>query len=148
MWGGNEIIVHNFRWHNPPQFTESEYFVNVGELSIEFDAMSVYIAITKAGGKSISLNEKYPIKIHHIQLNNARCFIERVNTPDYEGLNLWAALGAENSAESKSEVRLSWLVCSYKYKKTNIYYTYNMYVSGTNFLFKKFIYIFIYLLIG
>ena len=86
----NEIVIHQFIWKNPPRFKETDYFVMVKQLVIRFDIVSVINAIRY--GQDIVL--------HYVEIDSIDVFIEKGKGS--EGLNLWAALGADCEDDESS----------------------------------------------
>lgn len=93
----NELVVSNFVWKNPPRFIRpgdkdsKDYFVRVRKLLVRFSMDTVYRAI---------VNGDCAIKIYYAEIDHLMVNIEK--GLHGEGLNLWAALGADNVEQEKS----------------------------------------------
>lgn len=86
----NEIIITNFVWKNPPRFKVSPFLFKVDQLLLRFSMDTLYKAITK--GSSIT--------VHYLEINRVDFYMEKGNKG--EGLNMWAAFGAESVEQEKS----------------------------------------------
>jgi len=123
----NMVVLHGFRWDNPPLFKKTPYLLRINEVSLVIDAMSVYGAIIH--GKSI--------KIPSIRIDQADIFVERyeeartssvrsrcdgsmddltsasvsVQSSDRQlndgMLNIFAAIGASNHKQQKEVIKAS-----------------------------------------
>lgn len=83
-----EILVRNFIWKNPPQYSRTPYFLKVGELVLQVTSHSVIDAVRKYKA----------IKVDYLELKNMQCNMEKGVDASASKLNLWSAIGADTPA--------------------------------------------------
>lgn len=86
----NEIIIHGFKWKNPDAFKRTPYFIGIENITMTID-MERLIEI-------FFHNEDKPIHIPFLAIDNLHVHIER-GEKKVQGMNLWAALGANEDPE-------------------------------------------------
>lgn len=65
----NMLVLHGFEWRNPPEFTNTPYFIRIEEIGFQIDAMTVYDAIMRGGS----------IKVRHLKLDGVELYIEKLS---------------------------------------------------------------------
>ena len=94
----NEIVVHGFEWRNPPKYQveRSRYFLRIRKLSVQFDLRSLLDSILQ---REDAVGNKHSLQVKAIEIDGLDVRIERGKRKK-DGLNLWAALGADNDKKA------------------------------------------------
>lgn len=92
-----EVVIRNFIWRNPPQFKKTPYLLYCQHFRIQFNILDWY--------KTIRYGRK--CKYGSVEVNTLDIFHEKVDRgTEEESLNLWVALGAEDSDSESAWLRL------------------------------------------
>jgi len=94
----NEIVVHGFEWRNPPKYQveRSRYFLYASKVSLHFDLQSLIDSVLK---RKDHLGNPCSLRVWALEIDGLVARIERGKRKK-DGLNLWAALGADNEAKA------------------------------------------------
>jgi hypothetical protein len=93
-WDKNQILLSGIVWKNPPRFKSTPCFISIKELSLTISSQYVYRALCKQKSAEDS------IVIDEVVIDCAHIYIEKTNRKE-DGLNLWAAFGAESVEDEK-----------------------------------------------
>lgn len=92
-----EVVIRNFLWRNPPQFKKTPYLIYCHHFRIHFNVLDWYKTIMY--GRTC--------KYGSVEINSLEIFHEKVDRgTEEESLNLWVALGAEDSDSESAWLRL------------------------------------------
>ena len=94
-WDKNQILFSGIVWKNPPRFKSTPCFISIKELTVTISSQYVYRALFRQNSAEESI-----IVIDEVVIDNAHIYIEKTSRKE-DGLNLWAAFGAENVEDEK-----------------------------------------------
>ena len=93
-WDKNQVVVSGIVWKNVPRFKSTPCFIRINEIALTVSTSFLYRTIMAKGKIEDS------VVIDEVVIDTVHVYIEKTNRKE-DGLNIWAALGAENPEEEK-----------------------------------------------
>lgn len=83
-----ELVLAGFQWANPDGFSKTPYFIEVRRVTVRFEPMSVYRAIT----------DDDAINVRCFEVEGVRVFMEKDKS---NSLNMWKCLGFDEAQQQE-----------------------------------------------
>jgi hypothetical protein len=101
----NEVVFHSIKWHNPPAFQDTPYFLTIQEVVVKFDILACLGALYN--------HKEYVAHVHTVELDNVEVNIlklrpkgkgresekEKADSGSKSSINFWCALGEVDEEE-------------------------------------------------
>eukprot|EP00597_Dinobryon_sp_UTEXLB2267_P001207 CAMPEP_0170073806 /NCGR_PEP_ID=MMETSP0019_2-20121128/11181_1 /TAXON_ID=98059 /ORGANISM="Dinobryon sp., Strain UTEXLB2267" /LENGTH=490 /DNA_ID=CAMNT_0010283619 /DNA_START=660 /DNA_END=2132 /DNA_ORIENTATION=+ len=89
----NQIVISGIVWKNAPRFKSTPCFIYIKEVTLTISTKFIYRVLC-------ALKLRGAVQIDELTVDHLHVYIEKTDRKE-DGINLWAALGAENAEQEK-----------------------------------------------